>query len=345
MTDIKTSTISDAIQSFLEQLAVGKRPNTVKAYGVTLRRFARFLQQDQGLESSSDTQNLTVDHVIEFAKSIQEMAPASVRNYLAAISEFYRYLFGRRLVAADVADHERLFTSLKKMRPRFSNLPHVPPDDVVAALIEAAGQESDADKRKQIAGDRDRALLRRLRDVALIHALKSSGMRLGEALALRRGDLDYRTKSAKVTGKGRKQRIIYFDDGAWNAIQEYLQTRQDGAHSRTLAQNPLFARHDRRAGTAILPLTHQRVEQIFAELAARSELDPAPTPHWLRHWFATRVMDNTHDLAALQDMLGHESPVTTRIYAKVSDKRLREVHKATFDGKQENNVDKEPPSR
>jgi site-specific recombinase XerD len=329
MTNNNSISISEAKTNFLDQLAVGKQPRTVQSYNVALRRFEHFLNEKQELDSSSLTERLTVDHAIEFAKSLQGLAPATIRNYLAAISEFYRHLFALRFISADVADHERLFSSFKKMRPRFSNLPHVPPDEVIDALIQAAGTEPER-KRKQSPGDQERSRLQRLRDVALLLALKSSGMRLGETLALRRGDLDYRNKSAVVTGKGRKQRIVYFDDVAWKAMQEYLQARQDGAHIRSLAQVPLFARHDRRSGERTLPLTRQRVEQIFVALAERTQVDPKPTPHWFRHWFATQVLDRTQDLAALQDMLGHESPVTTRIYAKVSTRRLREVHKAAF---------------
>ena len=319
--------ISEATKQFLDQLAIGKQPQTVQSYGVALRRFGRFLSKSQLAENS--VQSLTVDDAIEFGKTLHCLAPATIKSYLAAISEFYRYLFARRLVIVDVADHERLFTSLRQMRPHFSSLPHVPPDEVVDALIKTASTEPER-KRKQSPGDVERARLQRLRDVALLLSLRASGMRLGEALGLHRGDLDHRGKSAIVTGKGRKQRIVYFDDAAWKAIQEYLQARQDGAHARSLAHLPLFARHDRRAGDRILPLTCQRVEQIFANLAERSQIDPKPTPHWFRHWFATQVLDRTQDLAALQDMLGHESPVTTRIYAKVSARRLREVHKAAF---------------
>jgi site-specific recombinase XerD len=295
-----------------------------------LRRFVEFLEHEHQLKDDSPTHTLTVDHVIAFGKSLQAMAPATVRNYLTAVSQFYRFLFARRLVHVDVAEHERLLQSVKQMRPRFSNLPHVPPDEVVQALIAAAETEESVAQQRQAAGDKERAKLRRLRNIALLHALKSSGMRLGEALTLRRRDLDYRARAARVTGKGRKQRIVYFDETAWNAIQEYLHARQDGAQSRALAQNPVFSRHDRGSGKSPKPLSHQRVEQIFAALAARCNLDPAPTPHWFRHWFATRVLERTQDLAALQDMLGHASPVTTRIYAKVSTKRMREVHDAAF---------------
>ncbi len=326
--------ISETVQSFLDQLSVGKQPYTVKSYGVALRRFVIFLADKQNIAQEMPSASINIDHAIEFAKSLQKLAPATIRNYLAALSEFYRYLFARRLVGVDAADHQRLFTSLKQMRPRSFSLPHVPPDAVVDALLRTAALEEATVGRRASPSDVERGKLRRLRNVALLLSLKSSGMRLGEALALRRGDLDYRNKSAIVTGKGRKQRVVYFDEAAWDALQEYLQTRQDGAHARALAPLPLFARHDRRAGNEMLPMTRQRVEQIFKDLAERSQIDPKPTPHWFRHWFATQVLERTQDLAALQDMLGHESPVTTRIYAKVSTKRLRQVHDAAFRGKE-----------
>jgi site-specific recombinase XerD len=333
MTNNEIVMISEAIQKFLDQLAVGKQPFTVKAYAVALRRFSQFLADEQSLPSDMPAENITVNHAIEFAKSLQKLAPATIRNYLAALSEFYRYAFAHRLILVDAADHQRLFTSLKQMRPRSFSLPHVPPDDVMEMLLRTAAAEESANGKKQNVGDLERTRLRRLRDSALLLSLKSSGMRLGEALALRRGDLDYRNKSAVVTGKGRKQRVVYFDEKAWNAIQAYLQARQDGSHVRTLAQVPVFVRHDRRVGKELLPMTRQRVEQIFKSLADRLQIDPRPTPHWFRHWFATQVLEQTQDLAALQDMLGHESPVTTRIYAKVSTKRLRQVHDATFGNK------------
>ena len=330
MTKDDATRIHDAIKDFLEQLSVGKQPFTVQAYGVALRRFETFVNQEYRFTEETYVRNLTVEHAIAFGKSLQRLSPATIKNYLAAVSQFYRYLFARRWVAIDMADHERLFLTFKQMRPRASSLPRVPSDEMVDALIQVARAEPVQPKRKQSPGDKERAHLQQLRNVALLLALRSSGMRLGEALTLQRGDLDYRAKSALVTGKGRKQRIVYFDTDAWNAIQEYLKARQDGKHTRALSPLPIFARHDRRAGDRVLPLTRQRVDQIFADIAERAQVDPKPTPHWFRHWFATQVLDRTQDLAALQDMLGHESPVTTRIYAKVSTKRLREVHDAAF---------------
>jgi site-specific recombinase XerD len=327
--------ISLAIQDHLSQLGVGKRPATVETYRVSLRRFFSFLLHDKRFNESSLTAELTIDEAIEFIKTLRQMAPATIGNYMAAVSGFYRYLFSKHLIEADVSEHERLFSAFKQMRPRYSRLPHVPPDDIIEALIREAGSESESQARKKSQQDKERDRLSRQRNVALLMALRSSGMRIGEALGLRRGDMDYRTKSARVIGKGNKERIVYFDEKAWGAIQSYLHARHDGVGPRALAQNPVFARHDRRSGNKVYPITRQRVEQIFAELADRADIEPRPTPHWFRHWFATRILERSQNLAAVQDMLGHESPTTTRIYARVSTKRLQDIHKSAFDDKQD----------
>lgn len=131
-----------------------------------------------------------------------------------------------------------------------------------------------------------------------------------------------------MTGKGDKQRIVYFDDQAWQAIQEYLQARNDGERGRALYRLPVFARHDRRASSQTLPLTTDTVRLVFKQLATDAQIEITLTPHSLRHAFATRVLEATSDLAVVQDMLGHASPETTRIYAKVSNKKMRAAHRA-----------------
>ncbi|HEX7587584.1 MAG TPA: tyrosine-type recombinase/integrase, partial [Anaerolineae bacterium] len=172
--------------------------------------------------------------------------------------------------------------------------------------------------------------LARLRNIAMLQALRASGMRVGELVGLKRDDLDHRLHTARVTGKGNKQRIVYFDDLAWNAIQAYLKARNDGARGRALYQLPLFARHDRRVSNKVVPLTTDTVRMVFNVLARDAGIEIAMTPHSLRHAFATKVLEATGDLAVVQDMLGHSSPVTTRIYAKVSNKKMREAHHSAF---------------
>ncbi|MBI3742367.1 MAG: tyrosine-type recombinase/integrase [Chloroflexi bacterium] len=79
-----------------------------------------------------------------------------------------------------------------------------------------------------------------------------------------------------------------------------------------------------------MPLTTDAVRLVFSELAHAAGIEITMTPHSLRHAFATKLLDATGDLAVVQDMLGHSSPTTTRIYAQVSSKRMREADRAAF---------------
>src|SRR5205814_4200692 len=115
-------------------------------------------------------------------------------------------------------------------------------------------------------------------------------------------------------------------DAAWRSIQTYLASRGDGATGRGMARLPLFARHDRAGDGRVLPLTTQTVRDVVWQLARRaSAAEAGITPHRFRAWFATHLVAETGDLAAVQDLLGHESADTTRVYTKVAAQRLGDV--------------------
>ena len=182
-------------------------------------------------------------------------------------------------------------------------------------------------------GIKRRKMLIRLRDIAIVEALLSSGMRVGELVRLERGHLLYDVKGAMVKyGKGGKDREVLFSDRAWTAIQSYLRARHDGTQGRALASLPVFSRHDRGAGDRVLPLSTRSVQNTFVELASRAGILERfhLTPHTLRHFFATEFLSETGDLALTQYALGHASPATTRIYAKTKREDYRRAHRRVF---------------
>lgn len=308
-------TLSEAVREFLEELKVGKSRRTVLAYKSALRRLEALLGSDSpvsGLPSE----------VVPFAQSLEDLSPATVRNYLSAVSEFTRWLAERQLVPGDQDGYERSLRTLKKLRPRSHSLPRTPEDDSVRLFLKSA------EKMRGEMGSSER--LQAMRDRALVFCVASSGMRISEALQLKRGDLDHSHQSARVLGKGRKERTVYFDEKAWSYLNQYLAARRGGRDRRDTSSQPVFARHDRAANGTLSALSIQRAEQIFDRLSEQAQLDPPINPHGLRHWFATRVLEATGDLAAVQDLLGHESPVTTRIYARLNPSRLREAHRKAF---------------
>src|SRR5207253_17579 len=210
--------------------------------------------------------------------------------------------------------------ALRGRRPR--RLPRVPADDVVDRVLAAARAY-----RPKNLGPR-RAELACLRNVALVETLRGAGLRVSEACGLRRGDLRP-DRSAIVLGKGAKQRLVLFDDGAAAAIASYHAARADRG---PLGALPVFARHDVKVGPATChPMDPDGVRSVVHALARTAGLaDAKLTPHRFRAWFATHVGGATGDLAATQELLGHVDPATTRVYLQVADQRLRDVHRRAF---------------
>jgi site-specific recombinase XerD len=163
-----------------------------------------------------------------------------------------------------------------------------------------------------------------LRDRALLLTLFCTGMRRDEVARLDRLDVeDGEADRALITGKGEKERVVFFDEKTQAAIRAYLQARND-----TLA--PLFLRHDNRRGkTAGHGGVHWRLgpQSVWATVKRYArELGVAATTHHFRHAKASVLLNRGASLSEVQDILGHASPDTTkRIYAHYQTQHLREA--------------------
>lgn len=324
--------ILDAIDRFLNYLSAGQSERTVKTYEAALNRFREYLSEAGLLPLGTPAADLTVDQAIDFVHWLlgehfqgREVPRSTLRTYLSSMSRFYDYLLRERLADISAADHQRMRDSYRDFRKGYHRpLPKLPPEEAVKRLI-AAGRSRQMDR------DDQGAHLRRLRDIAILEILRATGMRVGELVALRRGDLDYRNQAAIVHGKGNRERVVYLDDRAWQALGVYLEARRDGARGRALYELPVVARHNRGASKEVLPVSTNTIRHVFEDCRKLAGIEQPLTPHSLRHAFATKVLEATGDLAAVQDLLGHSSPTTTRIYAKVTSRRLHEAHQRAFE--------------
>lgn len=325
-------TIADAVDRFLNYLTVGQSERTVKTYETALNRFREYLTEADAPPLDTPATQLTVDQAIDFVHWLvgehfrgQEVSKSTLRTYLSSLSRFYAYLLRERLADIPAGDHQRMVDTYRDFRKGYHRpLPKLPAEKAVEQIISAA-------RSIQVDPHDRRARLRRLRDIAILEMLRATGMRVGELVALRRGDLDYRNQAAIVHGKGGRERLVYLDDLAWQAIHVYLQARQDNVRGRALYQLPVLARHDRGAGSQVLPLSTNTIRRVFEDCRKLAGIEQPLTPHSLRHAFATKVLEATGDLAVVQDLLGHSSPTTTRIYAKVTSQRLHEAHRRAFE--------------
>jgi site-specific recombinase XerD len=326
-----TKTIRRAMTDFLDSL---NAQHTRRTYATPIKHFSTYLA-GQGIDvERAPTGALTVDHAIGFVPWLRHdcfpdpdlPAKATLQLYLTAIYRFYRSLLkgGTTFEAADIARLEETYRDARNIRgePR----PKDPKLAAVQAIVRAArdvpspqggeGGNEAAHRRRE---------LTRLRDIAIVETLRSTGCRVGELVGMRRGDLDWLTHSALVKGKGTKYRKVYLDETAWRALKSYLQARKDGEDARGLARVPVFCGHGNRSGRRPAPLTTRHVSRLIQDLAQKADIaEVGVTPHYFRHVFATRALDRTENLALVQDMLGHASPATTRVYARTDETQRRE---------------------
>lgn len=160
--------------------------------------------------------------------------------------------------------------------------------------------------------------IRKLRDKAILELLFSTGLRVSELCSLNQNQIN-EAKSGEISirGKGGKIRVVFISETAKEAIKNYLSKRTD-------TEEALFVRIKENPSR----LTSRSIERIVNFYAIKAGVSRKVTPHTLRHCFATDLLSAGADLRSVQSLLGHSSITTTQIYTHITDKQLREVHRA-----------------
>ncbi len=163
------------------------------------------------------------------------------------------------------------------------------------------------------------------RDRAIIELFFSTGLRLAELRSLNVKDINVTTREISVRGKRGKIRVVFLNDATVAALGEYLESRVDH-----LA--PLFIRNPERAAQILPPgeefrLSRISIYNLVKKYALAAGIVTDPSPHTLRHSFATDLLRNGADLRSVQELLGHKDLSTTQIYTHVTNPQLKEVHR------------------
>ena len=154
-----------------------------------------------------------------------------------------------------------------------------------------------------------------LRDLAIIDLLASSGMRVGEMVALNRDDINFTERECVVFGKGSKQRLVYFDARTKIHLQNYLDSRTDSDPALFVTLRAPFQR-----------LQIGGVEARLRELGKRL-LIPKVHPHKFRRTLATSAIDKGMPIEQVQQLLGHQKIDTTMHYAMVKQQNVKLAHR------------------
>ncbi|MDR1210985.1 MAG: tyrosine recombinase [Spirochaetaceae bacterium] len=272
----------------------GVSGRTLAAYGKDLDHFASYCQN-----SGVDPDTAKTREVRAFIADLtrEGAAAVSVNRALSSVRGFYRWLI-RFGVRED--DPSSLIRNIKT------------PKTLPAFLWE--GEMARFSDLPDTAG-----ILWPLRDKALILAMYSAGLRISELAALTLETLFPDLSGGRVTGKGGKERYVFFSDEGRAALAAYLPARQ----ARIKAEKPtdvLFI--NRKGGSLSVP----GVRWIIRSYAERSGLNKNVHPHALRHSFATHLVNSGCDVRVVQELLGHASLSTTQRYTHVNMEHLRKVY-------------------
>jgi integrase/recombinase XerC len=297
-----SESLQAAGEAFLAQLrdARASSEHTLRAYARELRDFTAYL----GTQGASDIEHIDAARLRSYVASRAEagLAPASLARLVASLRSFGRFLATSERLPANPAALLRA--------PRLGRaLPHwLELAEVERLLVSPEG------------GDE-----RACRDRAIFEMLYSTGMRVGELVALDDAHCDTIGAVVVVSGKGRKQRLAPLGSPALRALEAYQRAR-DAVHGAGARGRGTFLsiRITNRAGGVRL---HARdINRILAHHIALAGLSSRTSPHTLRHSFATHLLRAGADIRAVQELLGHASLNTTQIYTHLSIEALREVY-------------------
>ncbi|MGA9116377.1 MAG: site-specific tyrosine recombinase XerD [Bacteroidota bacterium] len=275
-------------------------PNTLESYRLDINRYFEYLRRN----NVSGPDAAAPAHLSGFLASLGRagLSARSINRTGSALKGLHRILQRDGLAPGNPAE-------LLETRRVARTLPAVlTPQEVEAVLSQVAGREGDG-----------RGLW--IRDRAILEVLYGSGLRVSEVITLGETSVRAGEGLVRVTGKGRKERLVPIGGSALRWIERYRKETRVRLQKQGLSHGVLFL-NARGA-----PLTRMAVWNIVRENATKAGIRKDVHPHTLRHSFATHLLEGGADLRSVQEMLGHSDISTTQIYTHVDREYLKEVHR------------------
>ncbi len=284
------------IAAFLGHLALERRlsPLTCTSYRRDLEALAAWCDT-QGIDAWRD---LDEQHIRTFSAACYRkgLAARSIQRRLSAARSFFRYLRREGAVDRNPVAGVRAPKSGKR-------LPGSLDADRMARLLDIEG---------------DGPLV--ARDRAILELFYSSGLRLAELTGLDLGDVDLPDGLVRVTGKGNKERVVPVGSKAREALRSWQKERPRLAPD---GEPALFVSRTGRR------LSRRAVQQRVDHWARKRGIDARVYPHLLRHSFATHLLESSHDLRGVQELLGHANISTTQVYTHLDFQHLAQIYDRT----------------
>jgi integrase/recombinase XerC len=293
-----TATLQCCAEEFLLYLDAvkGLSENSVTAYRNDLSQLIHFLGADRFITSvTSENIRSCIGNL-----SREKKAASTINRFIAAVRTFFAYCRKFEYIQTNPALEIRTIRMPRHL-PRFLTGPEV--DELC----------SEPEKHE---------ILWQSRHSAIIEMLYSSGCRVSELAFLKFDDMAEDYSSAVVTGKGKKDRRVYFEEDARNAFKTYLNDREklfaDKHMNDTVSR--IFVNQQ---GTALTP---HGIQWIVARYSGPEGTNHHISPHALRHTFATAMLSSGADVRIVQELLGHASISTTQRYTHITTERLIDMY-------------------
>jgi len=284
------------IDRFIRHLEFERRlsPLTCKNYRRDLETLVAYCEKS----GVAEWRELDSEHVRAYAAACfrKGLSGKSIQRRLSAARTFFRYLIREK----EVDRNPITSVSAPKGKKR---LPDNLDADRMARLLQISGDGPIVD-----------------RDRAILELLYSSGLRLAELTDLNLGDVDMHDATVRVTGKGNKDRIVPVGRQALKALRQWAITRQDMADADEKA---LFVSNRGKRISA------RSVQSRVKHWAKQQGIDANVYPHLFRHSFATHVLESSHDLRGVQELLGHANISTTQVYTHLDFQHLAQIYDQT----------------
>ncbi|MBP9854233.1 MAG: tyrosine recombinase XerC [Candidatus Omnitrophica bacterium] len=275
------------VDKFISYLQVEKNysPHTILNYQSDLVNFIQYIDKTPIQDVDYQLLRKYLAHLRTF-----DLKPRSLSRKLSSLRSFFKYLF-REGVIKDSPATLLMSPKLDKPLPKFLT------EDEMEMFIESPNI-------KTLAGKRDKAIL---------ETLYSAGIRVSELVGMNIIDVDLIGNIIKVSGKGKKERLVPIGSKAVTAIKDYLEDRADTPQALFLNKN----------GTRLTTRGVFNITNKYIKMACSNK---DISPHVLRHSFATHLLNRGADLRSVQELLGHVNLSTTQIYTHVSTDKLKKVY-------------------
>lgn len=330
-TNSQTLAINAEVEEFLAELRTVRQlsVHTLKAYQLDLDKLLTFAS-----EHDLSVHKIQNSHIRQWVARLhgQGMSARSLARILSAWRGFYEWLLQRQ----DKSSTNLLTSPMVDIRApkRGKNLPKALSVEHVQVLIEYAQREATAENQQSKFDFLSQRFAQR--DLALYELFYSSGLRLSEILGIdlqplidssrsSLGWIDWDAAEVNVLGKGGKRRVVPIGSHAMQALEQWKRVLTDWfihrlEKNKSLQGAPLFVNEE------LERLSPRTVQARLKKLALKSGLPTHVHPHMLRHSFASHVLQSSHDLRAVQEMLGHASIGSTQIYTALDFQHLAQAY-------------------